>query len=134
LKDGKEQLTGSRSAKPSPALDPVALDRLRELAEEDAELMPMVFKAFLKDANKRLAGLRDAAGAMKPDKLRTDAHALKGASAEVGAHEMMTICHVLEELGRSQTVRGANELLDSLEQALGRVRMEIDALLGGESS
>jgi HPt (histidine-containing phosphotransfer) domain-containing protein len=130
LKSGAEEIANLGSDGRVSTLDPLALGRLRELTQEaDPAMLPMIFTAFLNDATKLLSGLKAAASSMNPDQLQKDAHGLKGASAEVGARCMVAICQNLEDLGRLQTVAGANEWIGQLDQEFRRVQVEIEAQL-----
>ncbi len=119
---------------PHSALDPEAVVRLRSLADDGgASFLTAVVEAFLQDSKQRLADLREASSAAAPDRLRTSAHALKGASREVGATRVAEICQRLEDMGGSHTTEGAGDLLIRLNQELKDVQSELKRQVAEEA-
>jgi len=110
----------------SSVLDPAVTERLRDLATATApSVLTEIYEAFLGSTVDYLAAMRQAAQAGDADGLRNAAHALKGASANVGGRTMAEISRQLEALGHLQSVPGADELIEQLEQEFARVRIEI---------
>jgi HPt (histidine-containing phosphotransfer) domain-containing protein len=116
-------------------LDRAALERLaRALApERAAALLRDLVAAFLADAPDRMAALRHAVEASDPERLRREAHALRGYTASLGATELADLCQTLETLGRLRSLAGAGGHLDRLEAAFGHVRRELLALVQGDT-
>jgi CheY-like chemotaxis protein/HPt (histidine-containing phosphotransfer) domain-containing protein len=113
-----------------PALDVEVVAQLRSLAEAtDASLLNQIFEAFLSDGFVRLEALRTALAQGDVETLRTAAHALKGASANIGANGMAALAHELQSLGELGTVENAEALVIGLEAEFARVRAEIDTAL-----
>ena len=54
------------------------------------------------------------------------AHALKGASANLGAQHLAELCRQLEALGEAGQVDGAGKRLEQLGQEFARVKIEIE--------
>jgi CheY-like chemotaxis protein len=112
-----------------PAVDRAVLASLRSLADAtDPTLLEQIVQSFLNDSRTGLATLRqvnvgDAEG------LRKTAHGLKGMCASVGAENMRVICQELEALGASDSVAGALELIDRLDNELQRAESELGAAL-----
>jgi signal transduction histidine kinase/AmiR/NasT family two-component response regulator/HPt (histidine-containing phosphotransfer) domain-containing protein len=116
-----------RMAQVSPALDPEMSERLRKLAEAtDPSVLTEIYEAFLSSAAEYLTALRQAAQAGASDDLRKAAHALKGASANIGAQNLAEISRQLEALGNSQSVAGAEKLIEQSEQEFTRVKIELE--------
>ncbi len=109
-----------------PALDPEVTQRLRDLAAAtDPSVLAEIYEAFLTSTDGYLANLRQAAQAGNCDGLAKAAHALKGASANIGAKDMAAMAGQLESSGGESATVGAEELIDRLEQEFERVRLEI---------
>ena len=122
-----EQVPVSVPAEPAaPALDPMVTKQLRELAATtDPDLMTEIYDGYLSSGAEYLTTLRESARAGDFQGLSRAAHALKGASATVGAGTLAEISRQLEALGNSQSVTGAGELVGQLEREFGRVKIEI---------
>ena len=116
-------------------LDHEVVAQLRSLAEAtDASLLAQIFDAFLSDGRARMTTLREAADSGDAARLYHAAHALKGASANIGARHMAEICEQLQALGESGSVAGAGDLIEELDGEFGRVQGEIKEQLQGPSS
>jgi HPt (histidine-containing phosphotransfer) domain-containing protein len=114
------------------ALDPQALQRLRDMAgSDDPELFSLVLQMFQQDAGHCLTHLREAIASQNADQLQKAAHALKGASAQVGACRLVLVCRSLEEVGLAANWINAVALRDQLEVEFQRVHAEIDTILAG---
>ncbi len=121
--------TSQTPSSPS-ALDAEVLARLRSLAEAtDASILGQILQAFLDDGTACLQNLRGALENGEAENLRKAAHALKGASGNVGAKRMADISQKLQVLGESGSVEGAAAQVDALEAEFERVQVEIAAEL-----
>ena len=108
------------------ALDAEVVERLRDLAAAtDASLLGQIFEAFLADGEARIIALRHALQESDAAGLRKAAHALKGASANIGARRMAEITEQLQALGEANSIAGAAPLIDTLQVEFARVRAEI---------
>jgi CheY-like chemotaxis protein len=76
----------------------------------DTELFADVIKLFLDDCPPRLAAIKAAVDARDAERIRTTAHALRGAAVTLSAVAVAEAAHVLERLG-------AEGLLDPTEAA-----------------
>jgi two-component system, sensor histidine kinase and response regulator len=113
----------------SAALDVQAVARLRALAEaSEPSLMDQIFTAFVVDSVERIRALRSALSESDPELMRKAAHALRGASANVGALHIANIAHQLERAGNDADMSGTAGLLDRLEEEFERVLGEIAEL------
>lgn len=119
-----------QSSSNQPSLDAEVVARLRDLAEAtDASLLNQIFEAFLGDGTARLNTLQGALETGDSETLRKAAHALKGASANIGAQRMAEISQELQALGEAGTVTGAAVWIEQLEAEFKRVQIEIAAEL-----
>jgi two-component system sensor histidine kinase/response regulator len=116
------QHSPAETADAEPAINPRALDSIRQLpGANGALLVGKVIDAYLADAPARLAQMHAATGANNADALRKAAHGMKSSSANVGAERLAALCKDLEMLGRNGTLEGASSLLKSADQELLRV-------------
>jgi CheY-like chemotaxis protein/HPt (histidine-containing phosphotransfer) domain-containing protein len=104
---------------------PVDRDRLMARLGDDEELLVDVVRVFLDDCPVRLAAIKAAVDSRDGERIRTAAHALKGAAANLSAQGLFDAAGVLERIG-------AEGRLDPAEAAWRRLSMEatsvIDAL------
>jgi PAS domain S-box-containing protein len=108
------------------ALDPVAVARLRALAEAtEPSLIGQIFASFLSDGAERIDKLQNALDGSDPELLRKTAHAIKGASANIGAHRLADIAQRLEFLGNARSMDGAAVFIEQIEGEFERVKSEI---------
>jgi PAS domain S-box-containing protein len=113
------------------SLDAEVVARLRDLAAAtDASLLAQIFESFVSDGEARIGTLRRALEKNDAVVLHKAAHALKGASANIGARRMADIAEQLQAMGEAGSVEGAEAAVDELDQEFGKVRMEIVGLMG----
>jgi len=111
---------------PKPALDPVLTQGLQDMAAcLDPSVLAEIYEVFQSGAVEYLAALRRAVSEREPEALRTVAHALKGASANVGATTLAEVATQLEALGQAHSLANADQLLAALEREFARVQLEI---------
>jgi HPt (histidine-containing phosphotransfer) domain-containing protein len=108
---------------PSQAIDqPALLARLGG----DEELMRDVVRLFLEDCPGRMARIRAAIDRQDAARLKAEAHALKGAAANMAADAVMDAARALEQIGEGRefaTVEPAWERLSNAgEEALDSLR------------
>ncbi len=107
----------------TPAHDEGVLDvhrqsMLRELGPDDGwGLLPAAVSAFLSDYPLTMSDLRDATQVGDAVRVRESTHKLKGASANIGAVRVSTLCDQLEDAAVAGTVPSSAEL-DQLDDAL----------------
>jgi len=112
-----------------PALDPVVTECLRNLAQAtDPSMLMEIYFSFVESSADYLAALRQAAAAGTTEDLCKAAHALKGASANIGARLMAETALQLELSGNAGSVAGVKELLGRLETEFEQVITEIGKL------
>jgi signal transduction histidine kinase/DNA-binding response OmpR family regulator len=105
------------------AIDMAVLQRLGRLNRPGNETAHGdLIHEFLEDVPKRLEVLRRAAADEDGPVLIDVGHALRGMAAHFGAHELVSLCEVLEELARDNTPTAAMELVENMDQAFERAR------------
>lgn len=116
------------------AVNRVALDNIRALSREGGDaLVQKVVQAYVGDTPRHLATLREAVEGMDAGSVRRVAHSLKSASANIGAARLATLCKELEQLGRADTVIGADRILTDMEHEFQTVRHSLHAMLEKET-
>jgi HPt (histidine-containing phosphotransfer) domain-containing protein len=97
----------------------------------DERLLAEVVQIFLKDSPGWVAEVRTALARADAAGLRRAAHLLKGAVGYFGAAEVAAAALRLEELGRAGDLAAGAPALESLEQALSRLRPALHAFAAG---
>lgn len=102
-------------------------DDMRDLLEED---FVDLIQVYFTDSQQRIADLRSAQ--QKDDNANgyETAHALKGASANLGATQLMHLSGQLQEACRAHLISDKAELIEAVAVALQRVEQEINQRLG----
>jgi HPt (histidine-containing phosphotransfer) domain-containing protein len=123
--------SASSSINTSSVLSGEVVASLRALAEAtEPALFNQMFASFLSDSTERISILRSAANTIDAERLQATAHAMKGASANVGAMNMAEIARQLEILGRTSSVTGAIALIEAMESEFEHAKNEINAVMG----
>jgi CheY-like chemotaxis protein/HPt (histidine-containing phosphotransfer) domain-containing protein len=105
-----------------PLLDPVYLDRLRQLGEASGRsIVGEIVDSFLGEAPRRLSRMREVLAAGDGAALDFAAHSLKGASAQLGAVRLAAHSHTLELQAREGNLAGGAELIDEIEREIERL-------------
>jgi two-component system sensor histidine kinase/response regulator len=115
-----EQQTGeTRADATRPARQLKVFDRaaLLDRVAGDEELMRDVIRLFLDECPRQLAAIRQAVAERNPERVRTTAHALKGAAGNLGADGLFEAAGVLERVGTESR-------MDAVEAAWRRLSVE----------
>lgn len=97
-------------------------ESLRELAEEGNEdLVQEVLAVFRTDCTERFGLLRDAMARDDRSKIRNQAHALKGSSAQVGANAMAATCRDIELMAADARADSLAALVERAERQFREV-------------
>lgn len=111
-------------------IDPAALDSFRQLAGEHASLIIAdLLNTYLEDAPGRVDKMKQAVQEADPDALSDAAHALKSASANLGAKRLASLCADAEALGRAGSLEGAPDMVTQISQAYDTVRSAFETEL-----
>lgn len=114
----------------APAVDPAALQRLREDLGGDEATLQDILATFAAEAPRLLARLRMAHDAGDAPGAARAAHALKGASGDVGALGLLDLARALEARCKAGDLAGAAPLVAQAEAEWARVRAALP-LAGG---
>lgn len=102
-------------------------EEMRDLLEEDfAELV----QTYITDSQQRIVTLRSALAADDNANGFEAAHALKGASANLGATQLVTLSGQLQEACRERNISQKADIIEQTATALARVEQEISQRLG----
>jgi CheY-like chemotaxis protein len=113
----------SRFALPDgPPIDAEVVDRLARLGDAEGEdLLGQLATLFLADADVRMLALRQALAAADALGMSRSAHGLRGASANLGAVGLASLCATLEQRSDVGDLSDGEALLDTLQTELERV-------------
>jgi HPt (histidine-containing phosphotransfer) domain-containing protein len=118
-----------------PAIDPAALDSLRELQDDgEPDFLAELVELFFGAAGPHLVALRQAAAQGDADTIERSAHALKGSCGHFGARPMGDLCERLQLAGRAGTLHDAPALIERLESEFARLRTALEAELARDES
>ena len=120
--------TGGDSAGAA-ALDVEVIARLRALAvATDPSLLEQIFASFQRDGAARIVALQDAAHRGDVMVLHQAAHALKGASGNIGALALADLAGRLEAAGEAGALADVASQIEQLQAEFVRVASEIAAI------
>ncbi|HXJ91778.1 MAG TPA: response regulator [Terriglobia bacterium] len=102
-----------------------ALDRV----EGDSDLLREMAAVFLENCDAMLDDVRRAAASHDARALERAAHAMKGCLANLAADEAWHASAHVESFGREKNLDRMPEACSQLEQAIGRLRPEMESLL-----
>jgi two-component system sensor histidine kinase/response regulator len=106
-----------------PALDTHVLDRLERLGEASGEdLLGELTALFLTEADASVASLREALSVNDDSTVSRSAHTLSGASANLGARDLASLCAILANPGAPGGMVDGEAQLARIEAELERVR------------
>jgi CheY-like chemotaxis protein len=109
------------------------LDRnaLYEQVGDESDLLLKVIEMFRADSVQVMARLSEAVVSGDAEGVQHGAHRLKGALLTLGGKPAAEVAFRLEKMGRSAELAGAPAALAELQQELGRLEPELDAVTNG---
>jgi two-component system, sensor histidine kinase and response regulator len=118
-----------------PAIDQTTLGELKSIFSADGsyEEYNQLITLFIDQTKVRLEKIQEAITKNSPQSLKSEAHALKSSSANLGALQMSSFCLQLEKLGSSGTVDGAKPLYDLLAAQFAQAKAELELELSQTS-
>lgn len=102
-------------------------EEMRDLLEED---FSDLVQTFITDSKQRISLLRIAQETDDNANGFEAAHALKGASANLGATQLLTLSGQLQEACRERNISQQAQVIEQTAAALQRVEQEINQRLG----
>lgn len=110
----------------SSTLPDIDWQRLNQLAGEDADFAVELLAMFLKDSEHSLASVEEAIERRSPRALEEAVHALRGASANVGALKISAAAMQLEEMACEGQFERASSLFQQLQTHFNELRKKLD--------
>ncbi|WP_201594461.1 Hpt domain-containing protein [Psychrobacter vallis] len=102
-------------------------EEMRDLLEED---FAGLIQVYITDCEQRVAALRNAQQTNDNANGFEIAHALKGASANLGTTQLVNLSSQLQSLCRDHRISEQAELIENIATALQRAKQEIHQRLG----
>jgi CheY-like chemotaxis protein len=93
---------------------PLDLENALERAMGDKDFLKMLLGGFIQELPDQIESLKVAVAGKDTAALTEQAHKLKGAAVNLCAYEVSSAAKSLEEIGRSQNMDGANQILEVL--------------------
>ena len=115
-------------------IDEGRLAHLRQLEGPDgSSLLPSVIDSFVGRSADLLEAIRRAVDTGDADLLRNTAHELKGASANIGANHVATVCGELEVAAGLEGLGRAAEICSRLDAELHRAHLALQGYAGAST-
>lgn len=111
----------------APQETPVDMNHLRMFTDGDVEEEHMLFQIFLEKADETLRCLEESCTDEAQDEWRKATHLLKGASGNLGARKLFTVCQQAEQAFQRQHSEKV-VYLDAIRRELGSVRHYLQAI------
>ena len=105
-------------------------ESLRELSALDPELIAELIESFVSDTASRLECLRAAFEEGDFDRVRREAHGIKGSASQMGAGDLPRLCRLTEVAAACQSMDGVRECLDALERSFAGACREMQNYAG----
>ena len=105
----------------NPAVDPSAIDALRELNPEDPAFLRELIDVFLEDVPLRIAELEKSLANSDASLLTRAAHTIKGSCSNFGAAGLAHVSHEMEKQGKAGLFAEAAATLPALKTEFGLV-------------
>lgn len=120
-------MTAESNFDPQDLINDEQFEDMRDLLDDDFDDL---VRTFITDSKKRLSTLQDAFANNDNAAGFEAAHAMKGASANLGTTLLMTLASNLQEACRNQDISTQHPTLQYLEQALDATEATILKRLG----
>jgi len=111
-----EVAASARQAPAVPPQDACDVDAFIERVGGDTDLARELAVLFIPDAIRLVGRIRDAVDAAEPERLRQEAHALKGAAGNFGAARVVAASLDLEMMGKAGDLSRSKAVLATLEE------------------
>ena len=109
-----------------PHLDEEALAELRDVMEDEFEVL---MQTYLADSRDRIRALKEALRAGDSDAFAGTAHSFKGSCINIGAPRLGELCLKAEMAGKESRLEDAPALLDEIDREFEQVIEGLDGLL-----
>jgi len=96
-------------------------DGLLHRIMDDKTILNKLIYLAVEDLPNQCAKIKKANEMNDPDKLRSSAHLVKGAAANIGAESLRTVAYELEKKGKSGDLTKCGDLIITMEKELKRL-------------
>jgi PAS domain S-box-containing protein len=96
--------------------NPIDIEKAIAEFEGDKQLLSEVLAGFTLAVGKQIGAIRMALSCGDAETVRKEAHAIKGGAANITAKALSGVAFELENKGISKELKGAGEIIDSLER------------------
>lgn len=100
-------------------------DYLHQLSCNNEELELDLLQTLLENLPEHIAILREAILQNDHQRVRLEAHYIKGSSSSVGANHMKNLTEELEQNARNQNLNGAVNLIEKIEENLNQIQFMV---------
>ncbi len=104
----------------------INLDELKEIMDNDMELIQECFAEFLMDYQELIGDIKTAIDQKDFEAIDNSAHKLKGTLRYLAAEPAASAAQTIEQAGRQQDLEGLDEKLAALESECRKVILYID--------
>lgn len=108
---------------------PVDFKPVHAASEGDLAFERELLDVFLTDCARRVKNLGAVASAGDVEALRREAHTIKGAGGNVGAHRLRDLAYQIEKLDMPDQRAQAQQLTEELRKEFERVRLCVEEYL-----
>jgi PAS domain S-box-containing protein len=106
----------------APAIDDETFQDLKEVLDDDEEILTELINNYLEDAPQRLLMIHQAIENQDAAEICSFAHALKSLSVTIGAIHLGEICQELESMAHAGNTVGASTIASQIETEYQRVK------------
>ena len=111
--EDQQQDNNSADGEIPSALDPETIALLRD--EIGMDVLIELSQLFLDETESAVADIQSASDEFDAERLRESAHSLKGASLNMGAHQLANVCKIIEQRGRDVELEGISSLVHQMK-------------------
>jgi len=100
----------------------------------DPGLRTILVESVVQESPRMLAEVRQAVANGDPDALKLSAHTLKGAIRYFGSTPAVQLAFDLEQMGRRQSLEGANTAVEALEKEIDRLVLALEEFMRADDA
>ena len=104
------------------------INEFLERIQNDRALFWELLDIFVEDFQQKKELLHEALRKNDAKQVRNLAHALKGSSANISAHQLYAVLLELEKMGKNNTLTGADEFLADMDKKFEALLVRISRL------
>ena len=105
---------------------PIDFERLREVSDDDAEMMNELIDLYFSQTGEQLDELENAVAAGNFDGIYKSAHKIAGGSLTCGMNAIVSPIRELEQIGRNQNGENAETLFVEAKNAFSQMKSYLE--------